>query len=57
MEMSVTVREIKQWLADGGLTDDSVVTLDGDGTLVADVPGKVAVTYLHIGFPEDEEDE
>jgi hypothetical protein len=57
MEMSVTVREIKQWIADGGLTDDSVVTLDGDGTLVADVPGKVAVTYLHIGSPEDEEDE
>ena len=54
--MSVTVREIRQWIADGGLTDDSVVTLDGDGALVADVPGKVAITYLHIAFPEEEED-
>jgi hypothetical protein len=55
--MSVTVREIKQWIEDGGLTDDSVVTLDGSGALFANVPGKVAVAYLEIGFIGDEEDE
>jgi hypothetical protein len=55
--MSVTVREIKQWIEDGGLTDESVVNLDWDGTLMADVPGKVAVAYLHIGYPQGEEEE
>jgi hypothetical protein len=54
--MSVTVREIKQWIEDAGLTDDSVVTLDGSGTLFADVPGKVAVAYLEIGFVGEEDD-
>lgn len=53
--MSVTVAEIKQWIEDGGLTDESVVSLDGDGTLVADVPGKVAIAYLHIGFDDEPE--
>jgi hypothetical protein len=54
--MSVTVAEIKQWILDGGLTDELVVSLDGDGTLVADIPGKVAITYLHIGFVGEGED-
>lgn len=47
-----TVADIKAWIEDGGLTDDTVVTLDGDGSLVADVPGKVAVAYLQVGTTE-----
>lgn len=56
--MSVTVRELKQWIQDAGLTDDSVLEMDGDGeTVCADVPGKVAMAYLWIGGIETEEDE
>ena len=53
--MSVTVRELREWIADCGLNDDSVITLDGDGTLVADIPGKTAIGYLNVGFIDDDE--
>ena len=48
--MSVTVKELKQWIEDSGFTDETVVVVDGDGALVGDVPGKAAVGYLHVGF-------
>lgn len=56
--MATTVRELKKWIEDAGLTDDSVLAMDGDGeTVCADVPGKVAMAYLWIGGVEVEDDE
>jgi hypothetical protein len=55
--MSATVGEIKQWIEDAGLTDDSVVLIDEDGALISSVPGRVAMTYLLVGFVETEEGE
>ena len=53
-----TIKDLYDWINAGGLPPETVLYLDGDGTLMADVPGKTAVTYLHIGFEEcDEPDE
>lgn len=55
--MAITVRELKKWIDDSGLTDDSILEMDGDGeTLLSDVPGKMATAYLWIGGIEIEED-
>lgn len=55
--MAITVRELKKWIDDSGLTDDSILEMDGDGeTLLSDVPGKMATAYLWIGGVEIEED-
>jgi hypothetical protein len=53
--MSVTVKELRKWIEDSGFSDDTEIVIDGDGALVGDVPGKVAVSYLHVGFIEGEE--
>lgn len=54
--MAITVRELKQWIEDNGLTNDSILQMVGDGeTLLADVPGKMAIAYLWIGEVEVEE--
>lgn len=55
MSERTTVGEILKWIEDGGLTPDTTVTLDGDGTLMADIPGTIGFTYLHIGFVETDE--
>lgn len=56
--MAITVRELKQWIEDAGLTDNSILEMDGDGeTLLSDVPGKMATAYLWIGGVEVEEDD
>lgn len=46
----VTIKDLYDWINAGGLNPQTILFLDGDGTLMADVPGKTAVTYLHIGF-------
>lgn len=53
--MSVTVKELKQWIEDSGFTDETEIVVDGDGALVGDIPGKAAISYLHVGFIEGEE--
>lgn len=56
--MPITVRELKQWIADSGLDDDTILLMDGDGeTVIADVPGKVAMAYLCIGQAPCEDDD
>jgi hypothetical protein len=50
-----TIKDLYDWINAGGLPPETVLYLDGDGTLMADVPGKTAVTYLHIGFEECDE--
>ena len=57
MNSPTTIKDLYDWINDGGLPPETVLYLDGDGTLMADVPGKTAVTYLHIGFAEDDDDE
>lgn len=53
-----TIKDLYDWINAAGLPPQTRLYLDGDGTLMADVPGKPAVTYLHIGFEEcDESDE
>lgn len=52
-----TIKDLYDWINDGGLPPETVLYLDGDGTLMADLPGKTAVTYLHIGFEECDEPE
>lgn len=56
--MPITVRELKQWIQDSGLVDDTVLVMDGDGeTVVAAVPDRVAVAYLLIGQEPCEDDD
>jgi len=52
-----TIKDLYDWINAGGLPPETVLYLDGDGTLMADVPGRRAVTYLHIGFEECDEPE
>lgn len=47
-----TIKDLYDWINAAGLPPSTRLYLDGDGTLMADVPGKQAVTYLHIGFEE-----
>lgn len=47
-----TIKDLYDWINAAGLPPSTRLYLDGDGTLMADVPGKQAVTYLHIGFDE-----
>ena len=48
-----TIKDLYDWINAGGLPPETVLYLDGDGTLCADVPGKAAMTYLHIGFADE----
>lgn len=57
MSERTTIKDLYDWINAGGLPPETVLHLDGDGTLCADVPGKLAMTYLHIGFPECDEPE
>ena len=57
MSEKTTIKDLYDWINAGGLPPSTVIYLDGDGTLMADVPGKTAVTYLHIGFEESDEPE
>lgn len=56
--MAITVRELKKWIEDSGLTADSILEMDGDGeTLLSNVPGvRAATAYIWIGGVEVEED-
>lgn len=57
MSEKTTIKDLYDWINAGGLPPETALYLDGDGTLMADVPGKTAVAYLHIGFDEPEEPE
>jgi hypothetical protein len=57
MSDAVTIKDLYDWINAAGLPPQARLYLDGDGTLMADVPGKTAVTYLRIGFVECEETE
>lgn len=52
MADKVTIKDLYDWINAGGLGPQTRLYLDGDGTLMADIPGKTAVTYLHIGFED-----
>lgn len=56
MSDKTTIKDLYDWINAGGLPPETVLYLDGDGTLMADVPGKTAVTYLHIGFVDEPEE-
>lgn len=57
-DSATTIKDLYDWINAAGLPPQTRLYLGGDGTLMADVPGKPAVTYLHIGFAEsDESDE
>lgn len=52
MDSPTAIKDLYEWINAGGLLPETRLYLDGDGTLMADVPGKTAVTYLHIGLAE-----
>lgn len=54
--MSVTIKQLYDWINAEGLSADTVLEIDADGALIADRPGH-STAYLHVGFIEIEEDE